>query len=247
MDASLSERGSGLTRHVSCGTRRVKGSHLDPTYTRPMRTIALTGRIGSGKSTVAAVLASRGAAVIDADRIVHDLYRDDVELRNALEDRFGPNVMARDGVNRAALGEVVFADVVARRELEMLVHPRVHVRQELFLDRSRASGVALAVIEAVKIVESGGSDRCDELWIVVADAEIVFGRLEGRGMGRDEATRRMSSQGTAGTWIDHFVSASARLGKARPVVVIDNSSTLDSTSSQIDRFNMIGGPVGPNP
>lgn len=66
-----------------------------------MRTIALTGRIGSGKSTVATVLASRGAAVIDADRVVHDMYREDVGLRRALEDRFGASVMAPDGVNRA--------------------------------------------------------------------------------------------------------------------------------------------------
>lgn len=205
-----------------------------------MRTIALTGRIGSGKSTVAAILVSLGAAVIDADRIVHDLYRDDVELRHALEGRFGANVLTSDGVNRAALGELVFADVAARRELEMLVHPRVHARQGLFLDRSRESGVPLAVIEAVKIVESGGSDRCDELWIVVADTEIVLGRLEGRGMGREEATRRMSSQGSVGTWIDHFVSASARLGNPRPIVVIDNNSSIESTSAQIDRFSMLG-------
>ncbi|MSQ42960.1 MAG: dephospho-CoA kinase [Chloroflexi bacterium] len=204
-----------------------------------MRILALTGRIGSGKSTVAAILASRGAAVIDADSIVHDLYREDVDLRHALEARFGANVLASDGVNRAALGKVVFADDSARRDLEMLVHPRVHARQDLFIERSRTSGVPMAVIEAVKIVESGGSDRCDEMWIVVADAAIVLDRLEGRGMDRHEATRRMTSQGTAGTWIEQFGSASARLGKSRPVVVIDNSSSIDSTSAQIDRFALI--------
>ncbi|MEY4408373.1 MAG: hypothetical protein RL345_2839 [Chloroflexota bacterium] len=201
-----------------------------------MRTIALTGRIGSGKSTVATVLASRGAGVIDADRVVHDLYRDDAGLRRALEDRFGASVMAPDGVNRAALGAIVFADPSARRDLEMLVHPRVHAQQDLFLQRSRALGLPAAVIEAVKIVESGGSDRCDELWIVVADTAIVLDRLEGRGMSREEARRRMASQGSVGAWIDQFVSASMRLGKSRPVLVIDNSSTIEQTSSQIERF-----------
>ncbi|NBT18383.1 MAG: dephospho-CoA kinase [Proteobacteria bacterium] len=173
-----------------------------------MRTIALTGRIGSGKSTVATVLASRGAGVIDADRVVHDLYRDDAGLRRALEDRFGASVMAPDGVNRAALGAIVFADPSARRDLEMLVHPRVHAQQDLFLQRSRALGLPAAVLD----------------------------RLEGRGMSREEARRRMSSQGSVGAWIDQFVSASMRLGKSRPVLVIDNSSTIEQTSSQIERF-----------
>ncbi|NCV23404.1 MAG: dephospho-CoA kinase [Chloroflexi bacterium] len=110
-------------------------------------------------------------------------------------------MMAPDGVNRAALGAIVFADPSARRDLEMLVHPRVHAQQDLFLQRSRALGLPAAVIEAVKIVESGGSDRCDELWIVVADTAIVLDRLEGRGMSREEARRRMSSQGSVGARI----------------------------------------------
>ena len=55
-------------------------------------------------------------------------------------------------------------------------------------------------------------------------------------MSREEARRRMSSQGSVGAWIDQFVSASMRLGKSRPVLVIDNSSTIEQTSSQIERF-----------
>ncbi len=236
MTASLIGAELGQTLHSSCTTVPSSATQLGQAYTDRMRTIALTGRIGSGKSTVAAGLASRGAAVIDADRIVHDLYRQDADLRRALEDRFGASVMAPGGVNRAALAEVVFADASARRDLEMIVHPRVHAHQELFLERSRTLGVPAAVIEAVKIVESGGSDRCDELWIVVADTAVVLSRLEGRGMRREEAQRRMSSQGSAGAWIDQFVSASVRLGKSRPVLVIDNSSTLKSTLAQIDHF-----------
>ena len=71
-----------------------------------MRAIALTGRIGSGKSTVAQYLRLLGAATIDADAIVHELYRDDSALRHALQHRFGPSVLTSDGVNQIGRAHV---------------------------------------------------------------------------------------------------------------------------------------------
>ncbi|MFM7198682.1 MAG: dephospho-CoA kinase, partial [Chloroflexota bacterium] len=122
-----------------------------------MRAIALTGRIGSGKSSVARRLHDRGAATIDADAIVHALYRGDAALRDALRHRFGDSVLGPGDIDRAALARIAFADPGARADLEALVHPRVHAAQARFLSESRDAGHAIAVLEAIKVVESGGA------------------------------------------------------------------------------------------
>lgn len=199
-----------------------------------MRAIALTGRIGSGKSSVARHLHARGAATIDADDIVHALYREDASLRAALGARFGTSVLVPDGINRVELGRMVFADPQARLDLEALVHPRVHDREAEFLARARADGYALAVIEAVKVVESGGADRCDELWIVTCPEATAIARLASRGVGAEEAARRLATQGDLHTWIDSFQSQSERVGRPRAVVVIDNGGTLSQAHAQVD-------------
>ena len=199
-----------------------------------MRAIALTGRIGSGKSSVARHLHTRGAATIDADDIVHALYREDASLRAALHARFGPTVLTSDGISRAELGRIVFADPQARLDLEALVHPRVHDREAEFLSCARADGYALAVIEAVKVVESGGADRCDELWIVTCPEATAISRLASRGVGAEEAARRLATQGDLRTWIDTFHIQSERLGRPRAVAVIDNGGTLAQAHAQVD-------------
>ena len=198
-----------------------------------MRAIALTGRIGAGKSTIARILRERGAATIDADMIVRDLYRDDGELRAILRDRFGDGVLVQGDVNRAALGAIVFRDDAARRDLEVIVHPRVHAREAEFLGTARARGAAVAAIEAIKVVESGGADQCDELWIVECDDATAITRLAARGMASDEAARRLASQGRVATWVARFTSDSARLGRPRAVVVIDNSGTTAQAAAQV--------------
>ena len=199
-----------------------------------MRAIALTGRIGSGKSSVARYLRARGAATVDADEIVHALYRDDAVLRSALEARFGAAVLTPDGINRAALGQLVFTEPQARTDLEALVHPRVHVREAEFLAHARAEGYDLAVIEAVKVVESGGADRCDELWIVTCPPAVAITRLADRGVGAEEAARRLATQGDWTTWIRTFQSDSVRIGRPRTVVVIDNGGSPAEVCAQID-------------
>jgi dephospho-CoA kinase len=88
--------------------------------------IGLTGGIGSGKSTVAAMLAGLGAHVIDADKIGHEVYRPGTEGFARVVDAFGPGVVASDGtIDRRALGAIVFADAGARTRLNALVHPLI--------------------------------------------------------------------------------------------------------------------------
>lgn len=198
-----------------------------------MRAIALTGRIGSGKSSVARYLRAGGAATIDADAIVHALYREDDRLRAMLADRFGPAVLAPDGVNRVELGRIVFSDPQARRDLEAVVYPRVHEREAAFLAHAQSVGSRIAVIEAVKVVESGGTVRCDELWIVTCPEAVAIARLADRGMDAEEASRRLASQGDVPGWVSAFQSESARLGRRRAVVIIDNGGTFADACAQV--------------
>lgn len=199
-----------------------------------MRAIALTGRIGSGKSSVARHLHDRGAATIDADAIVHALYRSDAPLRDALRDRFGDAVLLPDDIDRAELARIAFADPLARADLEALVHPRVHAVQARFLSESRDAGRAIAVLEAIKVVESGGADPCDELWIVTCPIGTATERLAARGMGAEEAARRLATQGDVGTWVDRFHEASRRIGRARAIAILDNGGTLAQLHAQVD-------------
>jgi dephospho-CoA kinase len=203
-----------------------------------MRAIALTGRIGSGKSSVARHLHERGAATIDADAIVHALYRGDASLRDALRDRFGDNVFlppcAQGDIDRAALARIAFADPLARADLEALVHPRVRAAHARFLGESRDAGHAIAVLEAIKVVESGGADPCDELWIVTCPPGTATERLAARGMGAEEVARRRAIQGDVGAWVDRFHEGSRRIGRPRAIAILDNAGTLDQLHAQVD-------------
>src|SRR5437763_6312157 len=99
------------------------GSARDP-QRRPVA-VAITGGIGAGKSEALAAFARHGAATISSDDIVHRLLREDEEVRRALVERFGPEVLVGAEVDRAAIGEIVFDDREELVWLEQLLHPRV--------------------------------------------------------------------------------------------------------------------------
>src|SRR5437016_296550 len=104
---------------------------------RPLA-VALTGGIAGGKSEALQAFARHGAATISSDALVHELYRDDAELKDALRERWGDEVFSGDEVERAAVGRIVFAD---RRELEWLeseLHPRVRAATAGWLERQTA-------------------------------------------------------------------------------------------------------------
>jgi dephospho-CoA kinase len=192
-----------------------------------MRIIGLTGTIGSGKSTVTGWLAELGAHTIDADALVHRLYATDRDLQQRLQERFGPAVVAQGAVDRAALARIVFRSPEALADLEALVHPRVHALEDQEVARARRAGAPACVIEAIRLIESGGSARCDELWIVVASERAQLARLQARGMSEAEARRRLAVQGTPASWTQAFLAESERLGRPRPVIIFDNSGTLE--------------------
>jgi dephospho-CoA kinase len=155
----------------------------------------LIGPIGSGKSTVAGRLAERGAVVIDADRLTHDLMAPGTALADAIAAAFGEEYRRPDGsLDRAALGRLVFSDPVRLAELESIVHPAVAlVEREMIRAADALSPVAI-VLEAIKLVEAGHAAECDEVWLVVCDPEAQLARLVDRGMSESDARQRVAAQ-----------------------------------------------------
>lgn len=189
-----------------------------------MRVIGLTGNIGAGKSTAIAWLARQGAFVLDADRLGHAVMAPGLPAHDAVLQAFGPQVLAADGtIDRRALGAIVFADPARLAQLEAIIHPAVLARAEELIARSAAQVV---VIEAIKLLEARNLLRlCDEVWVLIADEEIVLRRLmETRGMSEDDARRRLAAQSSQAEKLRHATR------------VITNNGTPDELYAQLQRI-----------
>jgi dephospho-CoA kinase len=149
---------------------------------RPLA-VALTGGIASGKSEALQAFARHGAATISSDEIVHELYRDDEELQAALRERWGDRVFADGEVDRADIGQIVFADRAELAWLEAELHPRVRAATADWLARQTA-GVAVAEIPL--LFETAGESRFDKVVVVTAPADV---RTERRGDVADREAR----------------------------------------------------------
>jgi dephospho-CoA kinase len=172
----------------------MSGSGATP-MRRPLR-IGLTGPIGCGKSTLARHLASRGGVLIDADELAKAVTVPGAPPLSAIRERFGDRVFGFGGVlDRAALAAIVFADPIALRDLETIVHPAVRERVTAALAAATEAGAPFAVIEAIKLVEGGLATTCDEVWLVVCDRATQRGRLGGRGIDPADTERRLTAQG----------------------------------------------------
>ena len=197
------------------------------TGSRTVRTvrIGLTGPIGCGKSTVALWLGELGAAVIDADRVARDVTEPGTPAAAAIATAFGQDLVQADGsLDRARLGRIVFADPAALARLESIVHPAV---RPVILERMDAAtdlGVAAVVVEAIKLVEGGLADLCDEVWLVTCDAAEQLERLLRRGSNRADAEARIAAQ-------------SGLVERLRPAAtrVIDTSGPVESARANVSR------------
>ncbi len=189
--------------------------------TRPF-VVGVTGNIASGKTTVMGLLADRGAMTLDADAVYHRLVAPGLPLWVALQERFGPGVVADDGtLDRRRLGAIVFADAEALADLDRLTHPAVVAAIEAAI---AAIGVPLVAVDAVKLVESGLAERCDRLWVVTCPPAVQVERLMARnGYDRAEAERRVAAQ------------PSLEMKLARADVVLDNGGDLAYLVAQVER------------
>jgi dephospho-CoA kinase len=170
-------------------------SDASDSITRPVR-IGLTGPIGCGKSTIARWLGERpGVVVIDADRVAREVVEPGEPGFDAVLARFGANLRRSDGsLDRAALGRIVFADPAALRDLEAIVHPAVRPRILAAITAAETTDADAVVVEAIKLVEGGLAELCDEVWLVTCDPAVQRQRLVGRGEPADDAERRIAAQ-----------------------------------------------------
>lgn len=157
--------------------------------------IGITGPIGCGKSTIASWLGELGAVVIDADRVSRDVTAPGSPALLQIAERFGSAMVRGDGsLDRAALGRIVFADAKALEALEAIVHPAV---RPVILAEMRAAaetGAPSVVVEAIKLVEGGLADLCDEVWLVTCSATTQRERVLDRGLDAADADRRIAAQ-----------------------------------------------------
>jgi dephospho-CoA kinase len=188
-----------------------------------MLMVGLTGGIGAGKSTVAGMLAARGAVVIDADAIAREVVEPGMPALAKLVDRFGPEILRPDGsLDRPALAAVAFVDDATRKELEAITHPAIG---EEFLRRVADSPADAVVVHDVPLlVESKRGFEYGAVIVVEAPLEVRLDRLEARGVPRDDARRRIELQATdedrrkVATW------------------VVDNSGDLDHLEKQVSEI-----------
>lgn len=158
----------------------------------PAYRVGLTGGLASGKSTVAGQLAAAGFTVVDADRLVAELYRPGGAGAAAVAALFGAALLAADGsVDKARLAALVFSDPDARRRLEARIHPLVRRR---FAELAAAAD-GVIVLEATLLVEAGFAPDCDLVVTVEAAAEHQLERAVARGLSRQEAGARLRAQG----------------------------------------------------
>jgi dephospho-CoA kinase len=157
--------------------------------------IGITGPIGCGKSAVAGWLGELGVTVVDADELARDSTAPGEPALDAVIDRFGERFRREDGsLDRAALGRLVFSDAAALADLEAIVHPAVRSRIEVAVAAAEAAGAPAIAVEAIKLVEGGLAQLCDEVWLVTCDPERQYERLLARGLEDAEATQRIAAQ-----------------------------------------------------
>ncbi|MGY1725835.1 dephospho-CoA kinase [Geodermatophilus sp. SYSU D01062] len=188
-----------------------------------MLRIGLTGGIGSGKSTVAALLAARGALVVDADRIAREVVEPGTPGLAAVVDAFGPEVLTPEGaLDRPALAAVVFADPQARARLDGIVHPLVRARALEVVEA--APDDAVVVQDVPLLVETGQAGAYDLVLVVEADLDTRVARLVLRGLTEDDARARIAAQATD------------EQRRAVADVVLDNSGAPEALAAQVERF-----------
>lgn len=186
--------------------------------------IGLTGGIASGKSAVAALLRERGHPVIDADQVSRQVVAPGSEGLAAVVEAFGAGVLDDSGgLDRAALGAIVFGDPDARRRLEAITHPRIGVLSGQQLQAALATGAERVFYEAALLVETGRYKEFSALWVVTAPPGTQIERV----MARDGL-----SHGAAQARLDAQMPLAEKIAVAD--VVIDNSGDRAALSAAVD-------------
>jgi dephospho-CoA kinase len=185
--------------------------------------VGLTGGIGAGKSTVARMLAERGAVVLDADDLARQAVEPGTPGYRKVVEQFGHDILLPTGeIDRKELGSRIFADRQARRALESVVHPEVFRLLADAVERHRATD-DVVVFDAPLIVETGLAGDFDLLVVVLTPGDVAVARLKAdRGMPEDVARARIAAQ------------APPEMKEAAADVVIRNEGSLEDLQRQVD-------------
>lgn len=183
--------------------------------------VGLTGGIASGKSTVSGLLAELGAVIVDSDKIAREVVEPGTPGLAAVVEEFGPSVLTETGeLDRAKVGEIVFADEGARARLNAIVHPLVGVRSAELEEAGRKAG-RLVVNDIPLLVEVGYAPYFDEVIVVDVPVETQVERAVSRGMAEADVRGRIAAQ----------ASREDRLAAA--TYVIDNTGTLEDLRTRV--------------
>lgn len=188
-----------------------------------MLLVGLTGGIGAGKSSVADLLAARGAIIIDADQVARAVVEPGQSALTKVVERFGEGILDADGrLSRGALAKVAFADDESRRDLEAITHPAIN--EEFSRRVAEAPSDAIVVLDVPLLAESEQARKRPYRTVIVVEAprEVRLDRLEARGVDRADAEARMAAQ------------AGDEERRKIATHVIDNSSDHAALVRQVD-------------
>lgn len=192
--------------------------------------LGLTGSIGMGKTTTAAMFAEADAAVYDADAAVHALYAAGGKAGVLLAPMFPEAVTADGAVDRQVLSRRVKADPLALAQLEAIVHPLVAAERSVFLDAARSRGASVAVLDIPLLFETGGQATVDAVVVVTADASVQRARVMARpGMDADKfalLASRQTPEADKRAGADFLIDTGAGLEAARAQVAVILATVL---------------------
>lgn len=188
-----------------------------------MKTIAITGGIGAGKSTVCEMFRNLGARIIDADILAHQVYEPGTPLHQAIRERFGPEILTKTGkIDRVRLGKIVFRSPEEKRWLESQTHPAVRELIRKQIQAAKEQSDPLILVEAALHVETGYYREFDGLIVVHVAPEVQIQRVMVRNqIDRDEAEHLLANQ------------MPVEEKKKYADWVIDNSGDLETTRKQV--------------
>ncbi|MCH2523072.1 MAG: dephospho-CoA kinase [Dehalococcoidia bacterium] len=188
-----------------------------------MFVIGLIGGIGSGKSSVSAILHSLGVEIIDADKVGHEAYTPNSEGWKKVISVFGQDIVGPENeIDRKKLGGIVFSDPSEMEKLNKLMHPIIHNLVEEKIKLLSHQGVKVVVLEAAILIEANWQDLTDEIWLAKSNQEVVIERVQLRNnFTREEIIKRIQSQ----------MSNDER--EKHSDIVIDNNGTIEQLEEKV--------------
>ena len=188
-----------------------------------MFVIGLIGGIGSGKSSVSAILHSLGVEIIDADKVGHEAYTPNSEGWKKVISVFGQDIVGPENeIDRKKLGSIVFSDPSEMEKLNKLMHPIIHNLVEKKIKLLSNQGVKVVVLEAAILIEANWQDLTDEIWLAKSNQEVVIERVQLRNnFTREEIIKRIQSQ----------MSNDER--EKHSDIVIDNNGTIEQLEEKV--------------